>query len=528
MLNVLNIKKKKYYIQIEAVNTSNFIFDTYDISTIRGGSFILLETIKKLEKSFPDELIPISTAASIGLFKVEATEKVKNDLLKKIQDFINENTQGHATFMIACVEDEGQKFRVISETLQAQIRRDQWRFPTIPIPEFGGTNIECFLDGWRPGVKQYVVSQNPDEGEMISASTHFRRERGREIKHKLFKELLGDEYKDEICAKDLGLLARDSSKGVLNGKIAFLYIDGNTFGKIRKEKCIDDETREKFDRVIQEGFRDLFLKELLKKAKSDPDFVTNDEKGNPALRLEILLWGGDEVILVVPAWKGWDVLRLFYKLSEELTFERIPLTHRAGVIFCHHNAPILQIRELADKLMQKAKIDIQKKASNDNTGHDGWINHEQGDAFHYLALESFDMLTGNLDEFIEDYYKLAVRKDNFINTGTEKSEDGVIDRGKKAGYTDLLIRAHEMPLLMKQLSILRKNLSFGKIIKIIQALQVSNSTEIKATKERMIELVGKEHREEVQDAITAIESTSEQRWYFLSDLWDYIPYWEGK
>ena len=526
MLNVLNIKKKKYYIQIEAVNTSNFIFDTYDISTIRGGSFILLETIKKLEKNFPDELIPISTAASIGLFKIEATEKAKNDLLKKIRNFINENTQDHATFMIACIEDEGQGFRVISETLQAQIRRDQWRFPTIPIPEFGEANIECFLDGWRPGVKQYIISQNPDEGEMISASTHFRRERGREIKHKLFKELLGDEYKDEICTKDLGLLARDSSKGVLNGKIAFLYIDGNTFGKIRKAKCIDDETRTKFDRVIQDGFRDLFLKELLKKAKSDPDFVTTDEKGNPALRLEILLWGGDEVMLVIPAWKGWDVLSLFYKLSEELKFKGIPLTHRAGVIFCHHNAPILQIRELADKLMQKAKTDIQKKESNDNTDHDVWITHEQGDVFHYLVLESFDMLTGDLDEFIEDYYKLEVKKDNLINTGTEELEDENVN--KKEEYKDLLIKAHEMPALMKQLAILRKNLSFGKIIKIIQALQVRNSIEKEAINKRMIELVDKEYREEVQDAITAIESTSEQRWYFLSDLWDYIPYWEEK
>ena len=69
------------------------------------------------------------------------------------------------------------------------------------------------------------------------------------------------------------------------------------------------------------------------------------DDGKDALRLEVLLWGGDEFTLVVPAWKGLEVLERFFQIAARLEFgSDVPMTHRAAVIFCHHNAPILQIR----------------------------------------------------------------------------------------------------------------------------------------------------------------------------------------
>jgi hypothetical protein len=40
------IMTKKYFLQVEAVNIQSFVYDTNDISTIRGGSYVLMDTIK--------------------------------------------------------------------------------------------------------------------------------------------------------------------------------------------------------------------------------------------------------------------------------------------------------------------------------------------------------------------------------------------------------------------------------------------------------------------------------------------------
>ncbi len=61
---------KKYYLRIEGVNLSNFVYDTQDLSTIRGGGLILLDSIDKLKENFKGILDPISTGASSGLFEI--------------------------------------------------------------------------------------------------------------------------------------------------------------------------------------------------------------------------------------------------------------------------------------------------------------------------------------------------------------------------------------------------------------------------------------------------------------------------
>src|SRR5439155_23707913 len=90
-------------------------------------------------------------------------------------------------------------------------------------------------------------------------------------------------------------------------------------------------------------------------------------------RLETLLWGGDELIWVVPAWQGWKILSLFYRQSTNWNFAAQPLTHAAGMVFCHHNAPIHSITALAKTLAEVAK----EKSRDQNL-------------FAYLVLESFD------------------------------------------------------------------------------------------------------------------------------------------
>ena len=48
--------KKDYYLRIEAINLDYFVYDTHDISTIRGGSFMLLSIFDALFDNLKEKL----------------------------------------------------------------------------------------------------------------------------------------------------------------------------------------------------------------------------------------------------------------------------------------------------------------------------------------------------------------------------------------------------------------------------------------------------------------------------------------
>ena len=62
----------KYLVRVEAVNFDNFINDTQDISTIRGGGLLVLDAAKELAARA--EMRGIYTGASTGLFVAELPE----------------------------------------------------------------------------------------------------------------------------------------------------------------------------------------------------------------------------------------------------------------------------------------------------------------------------------------------------------------------------------------------------------------------------------------------------------------------
>ncbi len=479
----------RYYLKVEAVNIDNFVYDTHDISTIRGGSYLLLDSIRSLQNKFERRLIPVATAASQGLFYFEPSgpdfDQACKDVRKDVLEHLHGATGGHATFVVALQKEIPENFRQTLAMLEAQARRQQWLLPTIAVPEQMPAARACYLDGWRPGINQYRVDPTVNDA-WISEATSYRRKRGREIKHDIFFELLQDEqYLGQISAKDLGELAKDSAKGILNGKIAFVHLDGNNFGRIRRDFCKTSEDRSDFDKIIQDNIRN-FIKALVVKAKSESDFQISTADSRKALRLEVLLLGGDEITLVVPAWKGWDVLRLFYENLQNLSFRDTLLTYRSTIVFCHHNAPLLLTRQLANDLLQETKKDIGEVS-----------DPTLANAIHYLVLESFDLLQGDIQSFLSEYYK-------------------------GGSYKSLLMQANQLDNILKSIHTIRSNVARGKALKIIESLKTHNMTAVKKIKENMIELIPAEYRHEIDSAISILTTPSEDRWYLVTDLWDYV------
>ncbi len=502
----------KYYLRVDAVNIANFVYDTYDISTIRGGSFIFLKSIDSLTSKYKGKLHRVATAASQGLFWFETPdstgEKECQELIQVVLKYLHTSTNGHATFVAATQEDIPGNFSHVLENLEAKIHWQQWHVPTVALPKPESSIQECYIDGWRPGVIQHRV--NPNAAAVISRATQFRRQEGVRFKYNLFYTLLQDKtFLGEISTSDLEELATNPSKGILNGKIAFIHIDGNAFGSIRRKLCSTDIDRTNFDKTIQTDFRELFLRELLIQAKNQSDFQTKTKKGEQALRLEVLLWGGDEMTLVVPAWKGFEVIKLFYFMAAHLQFKEEPLTHRAAIIFCHHDAPILLIRQLAEVLLARTKDDILLPAltslpisspvtQNNNPEGASTLDHINGDAMHYLVLESIDSLRGDLSGYLFNYYK------------------GI-------DYQELLITAGELDEILSACHDIQTWAAHGQVLKIIKAVQDKNPDAVEKLTKQIIQLAPAEVRSGLNKAIQTLTRIGVGRWYIATDLWDYLP-----
>ena len=75
-------------LRLEAINQSYVIDDTEDLSTRRGGGYMLLQAVRAIEKEFKYDIKPVSTGASIGLFRI-TTQIDRNKLIQEIYDFLN-------------------------------------------------------------------------------------------------------------------------------------------------------------------------------------------------------------------------------------------------------------------------------------------------------------------------------------------------------------------------------------------------------------------------------------------------------
>lgn len=372
-------------LRIEGVNLSQFVFDTRDLSTIRGGSLRLLDAIP-LVKRFLEEsgfkLSCLTEGASTGLFEIlsgapeAATTKARAYLQEKFP---------HATFVVDVVQ-ASTNFRKDLEQVLAANRWRQLQACSLAVPPKSEVNTRtegtpaCGLDGVRPASHQRVREVR------VSESVWHRRKYGREKKHTFYERVLTNESAGKFqFASDFEEIA--SGVPLLNGKLALFYADGNAFGKVQEECCIDANKQEQWDkfvRIRREKFLSDFLSKEILPVKADTRW-RNGDGSTGAIRFETLLWGGDELMFVMPACFGWRFARHFFESFADFNlagagdvFPNKKLTHTASLVYCHHHAPIERIKRLAkDGLADFAK-DL-----------DGGREHNQ---LVVVALESFDHL----------------------------------------------------------------------------------------------------------------------------------------
>ena len=441
-----------HYLQIEGVNIDSSVNDTSQLSTVRGGSLLLklavdlVGNIHAAQEAVGDfnktrdyrigefktgltsaVLTPITTGASSGIYGITAGDP--KDIIKEIGKYLSEHDYfRHFTFtLVKETAANGESFATIKECLIARTRQAQMRQPSVAPPPAVDLQAAapCRLQGLLPADSPMALPPKDLKERApkpkVAPSCQNRFYFGRYAKFALYEmeiQALRDtkpdgEEKDRLSGILGGLRHFDPAESIdeiadqpydspaqnpwypqLRNKIAVIYFDGNGFSGIQRDQVRTTEDQCAFDERIKTYRRELLaalVEHWLKYPHwiSDTDGTENTKRVFP---LETLLWGGDEMIFVVPASRGLELVQFFYHQSRDWTSKEKGgerLTHAGGIVFCHYKTPIGRAERLARDLADAVK--------EQPYGRDE--NH-----FDAVVLESIDYPAEPLEEFFRKRY----------------------------------------------------------------------------------------------------------------------------
>ncbi|GAK51375.1 hypothetical protein U14_02618 [Candidatus Moduliflexus flocculans] len=518
-----------YYLALKAVNFDYSVYDTHDISTIRGGSFAILQAFRHLNKDSLRaqlqtaeyaahafvEVDVLSTASSEALLCIssedaEAAQAIKSVCLKLLRGKIGE----FATVVAALTREDGLDFPTLLQRLEAECRWQQYQslsfvppYPEHPSPNMA-KNLACEVDGVRPAVVK-------DGGKSVSRIVKIRRDNGRPLRNQIYNEILerndafsteqaADQPDDVTFTSDLNRLADDPAQGRANGKIAYIYLDGNRFGTIKKQVCVTPQALKDFQTYVQKELREPALKAILKEALATPAFRAQ----NGEIRMETLMWGGDEMEWIVPAWQAFALLRAFFetaakkqRYTSETHTAPVFLTHAGGVVFCRANLPILQVRRYARSLCEFAKTALKNRIKARDPQGIFRIEHLDDSANVVAALDmtAFDLVKGDIESFIAAYHQPASPRE-FVLTASE-------------------LLALEEPLQKVKASFPRT-----KLFDVLDALRNAEQPDVRIEEilKRVKTLLPKQTQDILTQALETILQGNPHRWFVIADLLDYV------
>ncbi|KHE92470.1 MAG: hypothetical protein K8F52_08795 [Candidatus Scalindua rubra] len=218
----------------------------------------------------------------------------------------------------------------------------------------------CVSNGMLPAQTRL---QEDNKTIFISAACKKKREKADEGKNSFFEEFVrfiegikrekNPELWKQIEENNWHTLPSNDYKGLFpkeinaigaysNEYIGLIYADGNRMGQRLQERKCRDEYTEFSDRIL-EGTKSAIFEALATNLKLEHQFP-----------FEILLLGGDDLLLIVPADKAIDVAIDFCDtFRSNLTVHDVSIS--AGVVITHANYPIHQMINYGEQLLKSAK-----------------------------------------------------------------------------------------------------------------------------------------------------------------------------
>ncbi|MEQ8754441.1 MAG: type III-B CRISPR-associated protein Cas10/Cmr2 [Coleofasciculus sp. G1-WW12-02] len=207
-----------------------------------------------------------------------------------------------------------------------------------------------------------------------------------------------------------------------DGFVGYIYADGNNMGGYIQKSIQSSEQYRKFSADIFEATKNSVYIALAKHLEPhqlknlDPDDESTHKNGEWIHPFEILLLGGDDVLIVVPANKALKIAQTigdeFESILLEMGYQSLPSQQEAhrykgkvppqshcelstsiGVLITAYNTPIYYAKRFYDQLLKSAK----KKAKDLKK----YYNYHGG-TVDFLTLKSVTMISSDIAKFRQE------------------------------------------------------------------------------------------------------------------------------
>ena len=307
------------------------------------------------------------------------------------------------------------------------------------------------------------------------------------------------------------------------GKLAYVYFDGNGFGQLFGQLRKKAGGSAEFSELVA-NTNALALKALLSR------YLENSQDGAPTadvwtrsrtvvlptkngreallrelLRLETLLFGGEDVLMVLPAWLAFELtdflLREFERFGTaelQKTQATGKVTYRAGLLICDAKTPARRAREIAHDLCEDAKAPYKGKIAPSCL------------SFHIAESHDLPELSGNTAQKMERLRRL------YQVDGVPPDETSAAFRaasGRIAGTFEGVRR-------------LKQEVPKSRIYDLLGALDSVGSEQEREFRltSRLQSLRGRGGKSlyDLRNLLPAADSATYLRLRVLADLWDYV------
>jgi hypothetical protein len=368
----------RWLLRFEASDFDNTVFDSQQLSAIRGASLTFLNSTslvrETLERAAIGDLRQIYAGASQGAFTFSSDQADAHAARDAVEAALRRNDMGeggtgchaHMVYVTALVEGTDRDALCNAEAIcNAKKLQDG----VAPLPEFS-------VKADKPGSLRDPRPARPGANE--SAEIIDRMEYGRGQRQSFYEQFLKSEQGSPVSlpfdfTDDFHEIIRGGKQLdeadlplSLQNKMAVFYADGNKLNRHRREvlnlqdglAAFSKLSGQLLDRqkVLLRGILDYFSRHF-RPGESNAWFYR--DKGADRARFETLLWGGDEVMFVLPSWLALEFAAEFFDAVEDFTVnhgnEQKPLTFSAAMVICDRKTPIRLIKQVADKMVEEMK-----------------------------------------------------------------------------------------------------------------------------------------------------------------------------
>lgn len=390
---------EKVLISFDTDRIKDYVFSSSKLAEIRGASAMLdrlnrTETKAILDKHHAKEIF-IGGGSALAIADRSSAAK----LISEVEELYRETTKtGSITGVQVDLppgyngEKFDQYFRQASAKLRSRKMRRSQQTSLVDLPQLA----TCGSCGRYP-------AESYDQDDLLCSACLIKRNRGR-FEHRGRVGLM-QEFSNRLINKDpeweeADMAADFTEIGSVSrgcpGYIGLIYCDGNRMGDLLSQQKTMEDYRlfsDLVDRSLRES-TEVVLQSL--RPRRLPD------KKSAIFPFEIIMLGGDDLILVTVADKALEVAAALAAGFEEKTCQKSPavrLSLSVGVTIAHASYPFYAILDTAEELLKSAKMRSFELNSVSNKGLQGAVDfmvitNTSGLSVKQLRKEEFSYLDG--------------------------------------------------------------------------------------------------------------------------------------